>query len=298
MADRGSSGVDGFSSARCSAVRSSELTGGKLILTTLHFAPSSLTRDEPVGGPVWTLAGQPRTLALCLLAIHGQILVLPQRAPGRARQEHLPFARVSGERRGPLELGARLLEAAELREQIAAHARQQVVAAQRRLVDEPSTSSSPAAGPNAMPTATARFSSTTGDGVELGERVVERGDPLPVGLAGRCGRAAWQAAIAACSPYGPSGAAERSARVERRQAAADQEPVPARAVLLDQQDRLPRRARSRRASVTPAAPSARPGREPLVRGGAVRRGCDRAAAPPRSAPGGSSRRRRSPRSPR
>ncbi len=39
------------------------------------------------------------------------------------------------------------------------------------------------------PTATARLSSTTGERRELGERVVERGDALPVGLLGRAARA-------------------------------------------------------------------------------------------------------------
>ena len=38
-----------------------------------------------------------------------------------------------------------------------------------------------------MPTATARLSSTTGDGGDLGEPVVERDDPLPVGVLGAAG---------------------------------------------------------------------------------------------------------------
>ena len=49
---------------------------------------------------------------------------------------------------------------------------------------------------------------------------------------------AWQAAMAAWSQYGPSGRAERLAPLERGQAAPDQEVVPARAVLVEQQDRL------------------------------------------------------------
>ena len=49
---------------------------------------------------------------------------------------------------------------------------------------------------------------------------------------------AWQAAIAACSAYGPRAAAERLGARERREAAADQQLVPARAVLVEQQDRL------------------------------------------------------------
>ena len=42
----------------------------------------------------------------------------------------------------------------------------------------------PAAGPNARDTATARLSSTTGDGVTLRERVVERRDARPIGVRG------------------------------------------------------------------------------------------------------------------
>ncbi len=84
---------------------------------------------------------------------------------GRALAQELELARIAGERRRPLELRARLVEAAELGEEVAAHARQEVVACERGLRRSASTSSSPAAGPNAIATATARFSSTTGDGV-------------------------------------------------------------------------------------------------------------------------------------
>ena len=52
---------------------------------------------------------------------------------GDALHEHLPFARIPGEPGGALELGAGLGEAAELGEEIAAHARQQVVSSQRWL---------------------------------------------------------------------------------------------------------------------------------------------------------------------
>ena len=57
---------------------------------------------------------------------------------------------------------------------------------------------------------------------------------------------AWQAAIAACSAYGPARAADAclGAR-ERREAAADEQLIPARAVLVEQQDRLARRADAR-----------------------------------------------------
>ena len=47
----------------------------------------------------------------------------------------------------------------------------------------------------------------------------------------------WQAAIAACSVYGTDGAARRIRALQRGEPAADQHPVPARAVLVEQQDR-------------------------------------------------------------
>ena len=49
---------------------------------------------------------------------------------------------------------------------------------------------------------------------------------------------AWQAAIAACRAYGPRAPPSSLRALERREAAADQQLVPARAVLLEQQDRL------------------------------------------------------------
>ena len=48
----------------------------------------------------------------------------------RAQQRQLAFALVAGQRRGPLELGLRLAIAAQLAQQIAADARQQVIALQ------------------------------------------------------------------------------------------------------------------------------------------------------------------------
>ena len=63
------------------------------------------------------------------------------------------------------ELGPRLGVAPEALEQVAADGRQQVVVAQRGLSASASTSSSPASGPKAIATATARLSSTTGEPV-------------------------------------------------------------------------------------------------------------------------------------
>ena len=109
---------------------------------------------------------------------------------------------------------------------------------------------------------------------------------------------AWQAAIAACSAYGPSAPPSCLGALERRQAAADQQLVPARAVLVEQQDRLARRAdaraRARRLDLHQRDQAVDLG----LLAAPARPGCGRAAARPRTARAASSRRRRSPSSPR
>ena len=83
----------------------------------------------------------------------------------RPLEQQLALARVARERGRALELRAGLVAAAELGEQVAAHARQAGGSSRATAPTvSASTSSRPAAGPNAIATATARFSSTTGDG--------------------------------------------------------------------------------------------------------------------------------------
>src|SRR5438105_4982458 len=57
-------------------------------------------------------------------------------ARGRTLEQQLALARVAGERRGSLQLGACFIVPAELREQVAAYARQQVISLERRLIGE------------------------------------------------------------------------------------------------------------------------------------------------------------------
>ena len=76
-----------------------------------------------------------------------------------------PLPGIAGQVARPPELGLRLGRAPELHQQVAAHARQQVVSAQRRLGRHLVDQSQPGLGPNAIPTATARLSSTIGDGM-------------------------------------------------------------------------------------------------------------------------------------
>ena len=84
------------------------------------------------------------------------------------------------------------------------------------------------------------MSSTTGDGATLGQRVVERRDARPVGLLGRA-RPRVAGGDRGLQRVRPERAAERLGALERREAAADEQLVPARAVLIEQQDRLARR---------------------------------------------------------
>ena len=140
---------------------------------------------------------------------------------------------VRGERGGTLELGSCLHEAAELGQQVAAHARQQVVVAQRGLrraivVHD----ASPAAGPSAIDTATARFSSTIGDGVKRDEVAVQGGDADPVGVLGaRCPGVARRDLRL---DHIRAGAPPRSsAAVQRGETVRDQQPVPASTVLVE-----------------------------------------------------------------
>ena len=93
------------------------------------------------------------------------------RSPGDSAQrgelapQHPPLALVPAEADRELELAPRLVAPAEPGEQLAADARQQVRArAARRRRRSSSTIGSAAAGPVAIATATARLSSTTGDG--------------------------------------------------------------------------------------------------------------------------------------
>ena len=91
-----------------------------------------------------------------------------------------------------------------------------------------------------MPTATARFSSTTGERRDCAQAhrksATIRGQSVSLAVRAR----AWQAAIAACRRVRPAGAAERLRPRERGEPAPDQQLVPARAVLIEQQDRLAR----------------------------------------------------------
>ena len=101
-----------------------------------------------------------------------------------------------------------------------------------------SSSASPVPGPNAMDSATARFSSTTGDGETSASCSYSQAMRSQSVSSKRRARA-WQAAMAAWSTYGAGLAVDEGVGLlQRGQPAADQQLVPAAPVLVRQQDRL------------------------------------------------------------
>ena len=139
-------------------------------------------------------------------------------------------------------------------------------------------------GRTPSPTATARFSSTTGDGATCRELRVERRDARPVGLV-RCARARMTRGDRRLQRVRAARAAQLLGALERREPAADEQLIPVRPVLIEQQDRLARRVRRARAIATPGSPSAPRGRAPRAPAARARRECGRAAARLRTAPG-------------
>ena len=97
---------------------------------------------------------------------------------------------------------------AESQQQVGPGGGQQVVpAAARPTPPARRPAPAPPPGPSAMATATARFSSTTGDGHEPDELAVQRGDLRASRCPAASAAVAWQAAMAACTWYGPAGRA-------------------------------------------------------------------------------------------
>ena len=169
--------------------------------------------------------------------------------------------------RRALELGARFLGAPELRQQIAAHARQQVVALQRRLVGERVDELEPGRRTERHRDRDRAVELDHRRRRQLGERVVERGDARPVGVVGgrarardrrrsppaaRTGRARRRASRRAPAPRGRGGSSSWSQRARSCSSSRIGSPVG---------------PDPRARSATPGSPSARPARAPRPRRG-------------------------------
>ena len=175
---------------------------------------------------------------------------------------------------------------AQLREQVAAHAGQQVVAGERRLGGERvDATSRPAAGTERQGDRDRPVQLDDRRRRDLGQRRVERRRSA----ASRSPRLAARAHGRRRSPPAAcTGRARRpaaSARCQGGQPAPDQQAIPApngpaRGSRIGRPPASTRAARG-----TPGSPSARPGRGPRARRGRAPRGCGRAAAPRRTASG-------------
>ena len=216
---------------------------------------------------------------------------------GRPPEQQLALALVVAQIGGALELLARLGQPPQAHKDVATHAGQQVVATQGGLIGERIEELEPGLGTEGH-----RHGHSTVDLHDRGagegrEAVVQRDDPRPVGLLDAPGprvargdrRLQRVRAQRGAELLGPPqlrrGRAARAGGPSAR--GPDRRAAPA-----------PRAARHARAAARPAAPSGPAGRGPRARGASAPRGsCPRRRAS-RIAPGGSSARRRSRRSPR
>src|SRR6266581_7038516 len=158
-----------------------------------------------------------------------------------AIEEELALARVARERGRAFELRAPLVQAAELDEEVAAHSRQKVVGLESRIGGERIDERQPLRRAERHRHRDRAIQLDDGGGRELGERIVERRDARPVRLRrGARARVADGDRRLECIRTEP--AAEPLGALERRETAAHEQMIPARAVLIEQEDRLSRRA--------------------------------------------------------
>ena len=223
----------------------------------------------------------------------------PQAQPAARASSSSRSRALRGQRRRPLELRGASSQAPEPRQQVAAHAGQQVVVGA-------SAGSPPARRPAPGPPPGPNAIADRDRAVELHHR--RRRD------AARARRTARRSAPSRCPPpcapgrgrrrsrpaarTGPRAPPQRLGARQRREPAPDQQPVPARAVLVQQQHRLAVRADAR---AQPRRLQLHQRHQPVhlrLVAAPARRACAPAAARPRTAPAASSRRPRSPSSPR
>ncbi len=161
-------------------------------------------------------------MTVLLFSSNIESLLLFSRRSGRSRSATRSSSTARsrafcGERGGALELRARLVVAAELREQVAAHGRQQVVAAQRRLASERVDQLERRLRAERHPDRDRAVELHHRRRRELGESVVEGDDALPVGVLGDPG-ARVAGGDRGLQRVRAEGAAGRSARARARRA--------------------------------------------------------------------------------
>jgi drug/metabolite transporter (DMT)-like permease len=188
----------------------------------------------------------PVRFTACRVAWRARPVVARRAETGRCRsgsgcarlgavEQQRALAGVAGQRRGALELRARLLGPADPGEQVAAHAGEEMVVAQRGLGGERVEDVQAAVGAVGH-----------GDGyraVELhdrsrgepGQSLVERGDPAPVGVVGAAGLGV-TGGDRGLEDVGADRAADPFGAQQREVAAPDEQLVPAAAVLFEDRD--------------------------------------------------------------
>src|SRR2546426_1351455 len=162
------------------------------------------------------------------------------RARGGTLEEQGALAGVARERGRALELRPRFVEAAKLEEEVAPHARQEMVARERGLGGQRSDDLETGGRTQGHGVCHRAIELHDGGLRELSEGIVQRRDARPVGRF----RSAGSRMTGGDSPLqrvGTQGAGELLGALERREAATHEELVPARPILVEQQNRLTRR---------------------------------------------------------
>ena len=152
---------------------------------------------------------------------------------GGAALHRRSFDGVAGHRGRAQEVLAGPLVRSGATQQVAGHRGQQVVVAHAGDGEQRQHDLQARRGPNACAVATPRLSSTTGDGL-IRARPSYRAAIRSQSVSSATGARAWQAAIVGLQGIRTDGAAESLDPVDVRQAALDQQPVPAGAVLVEQ----------------------------------------------------------------
>src|SRR5919198_4123544 len=147
-------------------------------------------------------------------------------ARGRAVEEQSALAGVAGERCRALELHTRLVEAAELRKEVATHGRQEVVRLERRLRRQCIDERQACGWTERHGERDRTIELHDGGWRELGERVVERRDARPVRLFGGA-RPGVVGGDRGLERVRAERAAERLGPCERRETTTDEEVIPA-----------------------------------------------------------------------
>src|SRR5437667_4019111 len=163
-----------------------------------------------------------------------RVMCRSARVRGGALEEQLALPCVPGERCRALALRPCFVETAELRQEVAAHARQEVVAPEGRLRGQRIDELEARCRTECHRDRDRAIQLDDGGGREPGERLVELRDTRPVGLRRRT-RSCVTGGDRGLQRVRPLRAAERLGPLERHETTTDEDVIPARPVLIEQQ---------------------------------------------------------------